>query len=325
MRLSGTVVDPLDGVFGGELVVEDGLIAEVRRGEASPGPLLLPGLVDVQIYAPGRAVEAGVTGYLATVGTSERGVVEDFLAALPQEAACLGAHVEGPYLNPERAGAQALEHIRPVDPVELDGWLRTGRVRMVTVAPEAEGGLDAIGRIAAAGAVAALGHTGANVYTTRAAIEAGARFATHLWNAMSGWTARVPGAIGTVLADDRVCIGLIGDGRHLHPITELLTLRVAGPSRIALVSDMVAPPQELPDGRLLGGDRCGAAIVERVAPIAGLAETARMTSLVPAAALGLHDRGRLAPGFRADIAVLDEEFRPLRTLIAGQVAWEAGG
>ncbi len=318
-EVRGVLVDPLDGVSGGELQIDGGVITRVERSDEIDGPFVFPGFVDLQIYAFERAVEQGVTGYLATVGTSARGVVERFLEELPGDAACLGAHVEGPYLNPERAGAQALEHIRPVDPGELAGWLATGRARMVTLAPEVEGGFEAIERIVEAGAVASIGHTGANYYTTKAAIDTGARFATHIWNAMSGWTARTPGAIGTLLADGRVTLGLIGDGRHLHPVTEQLSVRAAGPRRIALVSDMVPPPQQKPDGKLLGGDRCGAEIVQRFAPFCGLAETATMTSLVPAAVLGLGDRGRLAPGHRADLAVLDQDLRPLSTIIDGEV------
>ena len=247
-ELKGLLVDPVEGARPGLLRIEDGRIAAVEPVAdddsgltAAPlsrlrpaaalrdDPLVFPGFIDLQIYDYARCVEHGVTGYLATVGTSARGVVERFLDELPTEAACLGAHVEGPYLNPEAAGAQAAEHIRPVDPEELDGWLQTGTVRLITLAPEVEGGLEAIERITAAGAVASIGHTATNYYTTRAAVERGATFATHIWNAMSGFRARSPGAIGTLLADERVTLGLIGDGRHLHPVTEELTFRAAGP------------------------------------------------------------------------------------------------
>ena len=94
-------------------------------------------------------------------------------------------------------------------------------------------------------------------------------------------------------------------------------MRVAGPRRIALTSDRVPPPAEKADGSLLGGNRAGAEIVERMARF-GLAEAATMASLVPAIVLGLADRGRLAPGYRADIAVLAPDFTPLRTLLGGE-------
>jgi N-acetylglucosamine-6-phosphate deacetylase len=287
--------------------------------------MLFPGFVDLQIYDFERCSEHGVTGYLATVGTSERGTVERFLAELPADPACLGAHVEGPYLSPEAAGAQAVEHIRPVDLAELDGWLSTGRVRMVTLAPEVEGAFEAIDRIVAAGAVAALGHTATNHRTTHTAVEAGARFATHVWNAMGPVRARAPGPVGALLEDDRVTLGLIADGRHLHPVVEDLTFRVAGPSRIALTSDLVASPRENPEtGKLFGGDRCGAELVARASARFGRTATAQMASLTPCELLGLPGRGRLLPGYRADLAVLDADFQPLETIVGGDSVWSAG-
>jgi N-acetylglucosamine-6-phosphate deacetylase len=113
-----------------------------------------------------------------------------------------------------------------------------------------------------------------------------------------------------------VTVGLIPDGRHLHPLVEELVVRVAGPGRIALTSDLVPAPHQRLDGSLLGGDRSGAAVVGRMARF-GLAEAARMASLVPAQLLGLADRGRLVPGYRADLAILSPELEPLRTLAAG--------
>jgi N-acetylglucosamine-6-phosphate deacetylase len=324
MELAGVLVDPIDGQRPGVVHIEDGRIAALEEAPGIEAPFLYPGFIDLQIYDVAGCAAWGVTGYLATVGTSPRGRVERFLAELPADAACLGAHVEGPYLSDEKAGAQPAEHIRAVDLDELDGWLATGRVRMVTLAPEAEGAFEAIERIVAAGAVAAIGHTATNYYTTRAAIEQGARFATHIWNAMSGFTARTPGATGTLLADERVTLGLIADGRHLHPATEDVTVRAAGPMRIALTSDRVAAPHEdEATGRLFGGDRCGAALVRRMARRFGYAEAAAMASLVPATLLGLEDRGRLAPGYRADIAVLAPDFAPLQTLVAGEQVWPA--
>jgi N-acetylglucosamine-6-phosphate deacetylase len=320
-ELGGLLVDPIDGARPGVLQLEGGRIAAVEQQEVE-GPLVLPGFVDLQIYDYEHCVKHGVTGYLAAVGTSARGVVERFLEELPDDPVCLGAHVEGPYLNPEAAGSQPAEHIRPVDLTELDGWLASGRVRLVTLAPEVDGAFAAIEQIVAAGEVAALGHTAANHLTTRTAVEMGARFATHLWNAMGPVRARAPGPIGALLEDERVTLGLIADGRHLHPAIEELSVRAAGPARIALTSDMVGPPQEDPTtGKLIGGDRCGAALVERFASRFGLAEAAMMASLAPARVLGLADRGRLAPGFRADLAVLDADLAPLETIVGGETTW----
>jgi N-acetylglucosamine-6-phosphate deacetylase len=235
-----------------------------------------------------------------------------------EDPLCLGLHLEGPFLNPEAAGAIPVEELAPVDLGAVAEWSSTPElVRLVTLAPELPGARTAIERLAAAGIVAALGHTLANDLTTRAALDAGATFATHLWNAMRPLAARAPGPVLTLLLDERVTLGLIPDGRHLHPLVEELTVRVAGPGRIALTSDRVPAPQERPDGSLLGGDLIGAPAVARMARF-GLAEVARMASLVPAQVLGLADRGRLAPGYRADLAVLAPDLTPLRTVHGGE-------
>ena len=132
--------------------------------------------------------------------------------------------------------------------------------------------------------------------------------------------ARATGPVPELLLNPAVTLGLIADGRHLHPRIEELTFRVAGPGRIALTSDRVAAPAQRPDGSLLGGDRCGARLVARMARF-GLREAAAMASLTPARVLGLADRGRLAPGYRADLAVLAADFSPLETLSGGETIW----
>ena len=322
--LEGRVVDPVDGELNARVQLEgDEIVAVEPREPASEAPYIFPGIVDLHVYDWAETAAYGVTGFLATCGTRPAEDVDSFLEFHPREGSRLGVHLEGPFLNPEAAGAQPEEHIQPIDSALLDSWLARGNVSLVTLAPELDGGLDAIRAISEAGVIAGIGHTRANYYTTKAAIEVGARFATHLWNAMSGFTARVPGAIGTVLADQRVILGLNADGRHLHPVTEQLTVSLAGASRIAATSDLVPAPHERPeDGRLLGGDRIGAALVERLAAY-GLVEAATMTSLTPARTLGLGDRGRIAPGFRADIAVLDGGLAPLETILGGETIWQS--
>jgi N-acetylglucosamine-6-phosphate deacetylase len=306
--LEGVVVDPIEGVFPGAVVSEDGVIVAVeRRDGGAVEPLLFPGFIDLQVYDPADLAATGVTGYLLATRTVAE--VEDPL--------CLGLHLEGPFLNPAFAGAIPEDELTPVDLGAVDEWAASGLVRLVTLAPELPLGLVAVERLAAAGIVAALGHTQANDLTTAAALDAGASFATHLWNAMKPPRARSPGPVLTLLLDERVTIGLIPDGRHLHPLVEELALRAAGPGRIALTSDRVPAPQERPDGSLLGGNRAGAAVVRRMARY-GLAEAATMASLVPARVLGLADRGRLAPGLRADLAVLTPDLEPLRTIVAGE-------
>jgi N-acetylglucosamine-6-phosphate deacetylase len=310
VRFAGLLVDPLDGVRPGAVVVEEERIAAVEPSdEPETDFVLAPGFVDLHVYAPNTLVEQGVTSYLITT----REPVE------PPDERCLGVHLEGPFLNPEAAGAIPIDELLPVDLDLLAGWLETGRVRLVTISPELPQAMDAIRLAADRGVVAAVGHTHANAATTRAAIAAGARFATHLWNAMAPVRARRTGPVAELLLDERVFLGLNADGRHLHPRTEELTLRVAGCERVALTSDLVARP-ETEEGRLLGGDRAGAALVRRMRRF-GLADAVLMASLVPARVLGLEDRGRLAPGFRADLAILDRDLNCVETVAAGRTVW----
>ena len=304
----GALVDPVRGVVAGRLTIEDELIVAVEEADVARDRLVFPGFLDLHVYSPDRMVSTGVTGYLQ----AGRRPVET------ADPLCLGLHLEGPFLNPEAAGAIPIEDLLPVDLALLGDWLDRGDVRLVTISPEIPGARAAIAKVAER-AVAAIGHTFANEAKTRAAVDAGARFATHLWNAMAPLRARATGPAPALLLDDRVTIGLIGAGHHLHPTVEELTVRTVGAERIALTSDRVAQPRS-PEHRLQGGSRSGAELVARFARF-GLQEAATMASLVPAQVLGLSDRGRLHPGFRADLAILDASFRPLETVVAGKTVW----
>lgn len=311
MRFAGVLADPLDGVRPGALVVErDRILSVEETSEPESDLVIAPGFVELHAYRTDTLAEHGVTSYLATA----REPVD-----MPDER-CLGVHLEGPFLNPEAAGAIPLDELLPVDLELLGSWLDTGRVRLVTVSPELPGALDAIRLVVERGAVAAVGHTLANASTTRAAIAAGARVATHVWNAMAPVRARATGPVPELLLDDRVVLGLIADGRHLHPRTEELTLRAAGCERVALTSDLVESPERAEDGRLLGGDRAGAELVRRMSRF-GLREAILMASLVPAQVLGLEDRGRLEAGARADLAVLDADLGCVETVAGGETVW----
>jgi len=285
----------------------------------------------------------GVTAFLATIVSSPRGTVEAALTVLadatrsPSGAVPLGLHVEGPFISPARRGAHDARHLRPPDLGELRSWV-AGGARLVTLAPELPGGLAAIEEIAGNGGVASIGHTDADAETTARAIEAGARCATHLFNAMPPLHHREPGVAGVLLDDERVTIGLIADGVHVDPRLLRIVARAA-PGRIALVSDAVGRrlgsatvahaggSARLADGTLAGGLRqLDHGLRTFAAATGSVAAAVEAATAVPARLLGLADgRGALRPGGRAGVVLLDAELAVAATVVGGRPVHLADG
>ena len=208
---------------------------------------------------------------------------------------------------------------------------------MLTLAPELPGGLEAIEVIADAGAIAAIGHTDADAATTSGAIDAGARYATHLFNGMPPLDHRKPGPAGVLLADERVVVGLIADGVHVHPLVLDIVARSAA-GRMSLVSDAVArglggrplthgpDGARLPDGTLAGGSAGLDHVVRTFAGIAGRDAALAAVTEIPARLLGLDDgRGTLRVSGRADIVLLTADLEVAATIVGGRVAFRSPG
>ena len=282
----------------------------------------------------------GVTSFLPTIVTSPRGTVEAALAAMPAAettgAVPIGLHVEGPFVSARRLGAHDPALRRDPDLDEIREWLAAG-VRMLTLAPELPGGIEAIEIIATTGAVAAIGHTDADAGTASRAIDAGARYATHLFNAMRPLDHREPGPAGAILADERVTVGLIADGVHVHPLVLGLVARAAA-GRVSLVSDAVATGlggrslthgpdgARLPDGTLAGGSAGLDRVVRTFAAIAGRQAALAAVTEIPAGLLALDDgRGTLRVGGRADIVLLTGDLEVAATIVGGRVAFRSPG
>ena len=258
-----------------------------------------------------------------------------------------GVHLEGPFLTVP--GAHPPGVLRDPDPA----WLAAlpDLVRLVTLAPERPGALDAVTLLAERGVVVSLGHTAASGATVRAAADRGARLVTHLWNTMPPVHHRDPGAVVGALLDDRLALGLIADGVHLHPDVLALVRRAAGADRCVLVTDQAAaPPGHGPvdrpgpsrgdphdghdahdeddvghaapprrgDGTLAGSALAMDRAVRNAVVLAGftLAEAVHAASARPADLLGLSDRGRIERGRRADLVVLDADLHATRTWLA---------
>jgi N-acetylglucosamine-6-phosphate deacetylase len=365
-----------NGFEPGALVIEGGRVTQVlrapRQGDlpatVREAAIVAPGLIDLQVNGgygvevgadaaslrllAERLPESGVTAYLPTVVSAEADfyarVFSAFVAgcqALGTRA--LGVHLEGPFLAPTRRGAHRGEAIEAADDALFAGFLAADVVRLVTLAPERAGALERIGRLVERGVLVSLGHTDATCEEMSAGADAGATMATHLYNAMSPFRHRAPGAIGAALTDDRLTIGLVADGVHSHPASLRLAVRAKGAERIALVTDMMAAAGMPPGDYALGGQRV---IVDETSArltdgtLAGAiltldeavrnmvrwteatpAEALRMASEVPARLLGLADAGRLVAGARADLVLLDRDLRVEETLIDGRTVYRREG
>lgn len=193
-------------------------------------------------------------------------------------ARALGLHLEGPFLAPGRAGAHRPDWLRPADRGLADELLAAGPVRLVTLAPEIDGGLDLLAHLVGCGVAVSLGHSDADAATAQRAFDLGASAVTHLWNAHSPVTARRPGLGGVALARPDVTVCVIADLVHLAAETLRFTLAAAA-GRLVVVSDAVVPAG-LPDGRYTFGER----------PVDKLAGAVRLAAPGPCAGDG-QDRG----------------------------------
>ncbi|MBK0419492.1 N-acetylglucosamine-6-phosphate deacetylase [Leucobacter sp. CSA1] len=396
---SGAVHAPGWVAIEGDTIVGLGAGRPQRIDRDLGAAILVPGFVDIHVHGGGggsyadgsvesalRARDAhrahGTTTTLASLVTAAPAELlagVRMLAALAADGEVGGIHLEGPWLSPARAGAHAPALLRDPDPGEIDALLAAGdgAIRMVTIAPELRGGLDAVRRFVDAGVTVAIGHTDADHARTRAAIDAGATVATHLCNAMRPVHHREPGPVVALMRDQRVTLELISDGVHLHPALVEGVEAAVGADRVALVTDAMgaagcgdgrhrlgALDVEVRGGiaRVLGTDTIagstvtmdavfrrralrdpaavagawgsaalaeaehaprGAAVgLERNARSrrdldAALIAAARQTASNPARAIGWERVGDIAPGRRADFAVLDPELRVTEVIVGG--------
>jgi N-acetylglucosamine-6-phosphate deacetylase len=264
----------------------------------------------------------------------------DCLAGLFESGEIAGIHLEGPWLAGEFKGAHPAELLTDPQPQQVAELIDAGRgaVKMITIAPEGAGALESIAMMTARQVVAAIGHTNADYDTCRAAIAAGATGATHLFNAMAPLHHREPGPVLALWEDPRVYLELIADGVHVRP--ELVAFVAAtAPNRVVFVTDAIAGAASTDGDYLLGGlpveVRNGVALIAGTRTLAGstltldravrnavaagipLAQAVRAATQIPADYLSLPDVGRLAPGKRADLAVLDDALKVTRVLQRG--------
>lgn len=264
-------------------------------------------------------------------------------------ARVLGMHMEGPYINPEMVGAQNPEYVRTASLDELQAVydvLGAG-FRLITLAPERPGALEAISWLRAHGVTVSMGHTGATYEEALRGIECGVNHATHTYNAMTGLHHRKPGVLGAVLTEARVRAELIADCIHVHPAAMQVLAKVKGPQGLCLITDAIEA-MGMPEGRyqlgglpvilkngecrletgslagsVLGMDQAVANMVKKVG--VDLAAAVRMASLTPAEAVGLSGtRGSLSVGKAADVVLLNAETLLCElTMVEGRIVYRA--
>lgn len=260
----------------------------------------------------------------------------------PAGARIPGVHLEGPFLAPSRRGAHPPEVIRPPDPDEVRRWVETarGRLALVTLAPELPAALEVSRLLQAHGVTVGVGHTDASYDQMVRAFSEGIRHVVHLFNAMPSLHHRRPAAVTAALLTPEVTCELIADGHHLHRATLRLVSACKAPEEICLVTDSTAAAgvgegqftlggtavrvtggrAETPDGRLAGSVITPAGLLRRAGRWLGmsLAEATVVCCTVPARVLGIN-AGELLPGRRADLAILDDSWNVVATIVGGEI------
>lgn len=333
------------------------------------GSMVIPGLIDLHVHGgfgltfgdgeaqsvlenySRRVVSSGVTGFLCTLIAPDPGTLCKLIQAhvdiiekgLPG-AECLGLHLEGPFLNPEKKGAFNPSWLRLPNMEEARAFLKAGRgwIRQITMAPE----MDDAARVASLfqkdGVVVALGHSNAAYELASNALQHPFTHVTHAFNAQRGFDHREPGVIGAVLASEQATAELIADLIHVHPAAIKVLVRCLGTDRVVLITDAMSGAG-LPDGiyRLMGYRimvRGGKATLED-GTLAGstarlnqcvrnmhkeiglpLGDAVKMASLNPARVINHHHRvGRIAVGMDANLVVIDQDVQVLMTIVRGKI------
>ena len=352
-------------VVEGERIAAIVPYAERPQGAARDlaGGLLAPGYIDVQVNGGGGVLfnedptpeaiariaaahrKHGTVGLLPTLVTDAPQVMTAAIAATREARrrtpATLGLHLEGPFLDPRRRGAHELKYIRDLAPGDVETIVDAdcGAV-MVTLAPNRVGAAS-IAELARRGVLVSLGHSEASYEEARAAIQAGARAFTHLFNAMSASVGREPGMVGAALDLADAFVGIIADGHHAHEANLRIALAAKRHDRFMLISDAMPPTVGGPDHfdlqgrrvtrangclRLDDGTLAGSVLtmdeaVRYVVNVVGvdLGDALAMASRVPATFIRRdNELGRIAPGHLASLVHLDDELRVLETWIEGR-------
>ncbi len=374
--LHGRVVLPDRVIPNGEIILVGDRIQSVHEAPTRPHAThrwregwIFPGLIDLHIHGilgsdvmdgtvesllamDTALARVGCTGYLATTMSATEPELErvfnavSAFRALHPGSGLLGVHMEGPYIHPDRIGAQRPDAVRNPSVAEVQAFHRRWgtELRRITIAPERLGSAELMAFCQEAEIRLSAGHSNATFEEAYRAFDAGIQQVTHLFNAMTALNHRAPGLAGAALLHPAVRVELIADGVHLHPATLKLAERMKGPDHILLVTDAMRATL-LPDGVYdLGGQAMTVAGgVARTAQgsLAGstltlmkavfqyreftgvdLSQAVRAASLSPARAMGWTDRGALQSGYWADVLLVDNAGHNRMTWRGGRVIYD---
>jgi len=381
--INGTIITPFHLVSGKAIIVEKGRIREiVNEEELSTATLtgaeviegkdkfIVPGYIDIHVHGGGGSdvmdgdYEAinqvaiahshfGTTSFLPTTMTMSKDKIIRSLLSICEAvkkgtagAEILGIHMEGPYINPEKKGAQKEDDIKKISLEEfLEFNQASGNlIRLVTIAPEMLGAIGLIKYLYKQGIIVSVGHTNATYVQTQAGIQAGLSHVTHVFNAMRELHHREPGVVGAALTSPELTVEVIADGIHIHPIVLKILTKIKEGEKIVLITDamraaglkdgtydlggqevIVAKGQaRLKDGTLASSvltmDKAVKNMVNKVG--IQLPKAIQMASFNPAKSIGIDDKkGSLEPGKDADIVILNKNLETELSIVAGKIVY----
>nr|MDO8044418.1 N-acetylglucosamine-6-phosphate deacetylase [Candidatus Baldrarchaeota archaeon] len=378
----GTVITPFKKLENGVVIIEGGKIKDIGKNNEVKVPssskvikveekYIVPGFIDLHTHGGGGydiladanydAINKlstfyalhGVTSFLATTATAPHDVLKNAMRTLREAiekgtkgAQILGIHLEGPWISKKAPGAQPVQWIRPPLFEEFMELYKEsgGNIKLVTIAPEEEGGLEFAKKLREMGIVVSIGHSMATFEQVVEAIKCGVTHAAHVFNAMGGLHHRKPGTVGAILSMDEITAEVIADCVHVHPAVIKILVKAKGADKICLITDSTPyagmPDGEyafagiikvtvkdsacrLPTGQLAGSvltmDRAVKNMVEKIG--VSLQDAIKMATYNPAKVICVdHVKGSLEPGKDADITILNKDLEVEMVIIQGTLA-----
>ena len=381
--VNSTIITPFQLINGKAIIVEKGKIIEIINEEElntatlkgveiieAKDKFVVPGYIDIHIHGGGGSdvmdgnYEAinqiaithsrfGTTAFLPTTMTMSKNKIIRSLRSICKAvekgttgAEILGIHLEGPYINPEKKGAQKEEDIKKISIEEFSEFNQASGnlIRLVTIAPEMPGAVDFIRWLNKQEIITSVGHSNATYMQVEEGIQAGLSQVTHLFNAMRGLHHREPGIIGAALVSPELTVEVIADGIHVHPIVIKIVIEAKGDEKVVLVTDAIRATginegiydlggqkiivkqgqARLKTGVLAGSVLTMDKAVKNLVTKVGipLPKAIQMASFNPAKCIGIDDRkGSLEINKDADIVILNKNLETELTMIAGRVVY----